>query len=114
MASENLSSAIGTLVISEGKTRPRIVLSATDNVCADFVFESPRNAASSGGKKAATALDDTMGSDVHVEKLFRKPSQRRTLRRRPVRKGDREFKLGQFNWLKTVGEYLFFRGVGKK
>ncbi|OQV20733.1 Protein kinase DC2 [Hypsibius exemplaris] len=116
MDSENLSTAIGTLVISP---RPRIVLSATDNVCADFVFESPRTAAASSANKktvtatatVTTATEEVIGSDVHVERLFRKPSVRRTVRRRPVRKADREFKLGQFNWLKTVGTGTFGRVV---
>lgn len=77
------------------KPSPRIVLTATDNVSADFVFESPRT----------QEPPANIPADIHVERLIRKPSNRRFRRKTVVFRNRGNFKLEQFNWLKTVGKY---------
>lgn len=111
-ADKQLTAAMGKLVLratssldEPTENSSRIVLAAAaDNVTADFVFESPRVA-----KKTNVDPELAGSSEVHVNKLMRKPSSRRTIRRRTLkisRETDgRQFRLEQFNWLKTVGKY---------
>ncbi|GAU95607.1 hypothetical protein RvY_07198-2 [Ramazzottius varieornatus] len=117
-ADKQLTAAMGKLVLratssldEPTENSSRIVLSAAaDNVTADFVFESPRIA-----KKTNVDPELAGSSEVHVDKLMRKPSSRRTIRRRTLkisRETDgRQFRLEQFNWLKTVGTGTFGRVV---
>ncbi|XP_055327423.1 cAMP-dependent protein kinase catalytic subunit PRKX-like [Paramacrobiotus metropolitanus] len=103
MGKLTLGGATATSGLNSPKStaRPRIALTATDNVCADFVFETPR-------VKEPVA---TIPTSIHVERLIKKPSTRRFRRKTTVFRNKDRFKLEQFNWLKTVGTGTFGRVV---